>query len=110
MKVKSENKISAPSLVSGKDMEGSRRRRPVTGNVTVGVTETTSSPSTSPAMKSTCDCSKSLKRMTTLFSSWHRALRSSGVLDEEKKTGGRKRRKIISFRFRDECQQNTKEG
>ena len=92
-KVKSENKISAPSLVSGKDMEGSRRRRPVTGKVTVRVTETTPSPSTSPAMVGTCDCSKSLKRITTLFSTWQRALRSSGVLDEEKKTGGRKRRK-----------------
>ena len=90
--MKSENKISAPSLVSGKDMEGSIRRKSVTGNVTVRMTETTS-PSTSPAMVGTCDCSKSLKRITTLFSTWQRALRSSGVLDEEKKTGGRKRRK-----------------
>ena len=82
--------MSAPRLVSEKILKGSRR--PVTEKVT-RVTEKTPSLSSSPAMVSTCDCGKSLKRITTLFSTWQRALRSSGVLEEEKNAGGRKRRK-----------------
>ena len=84
--------MSAPRLVSEKILKGSGK--PVTEKVTENVTETTPSPSTSPAMVSTCDCRKSLKKITMLFSTWQRALRSSGVLEEEKNEGGRKRRKI----------------
>lgn len=52
-------------------------------------------------MERKCDCSKSLKRITTLFATWQRALQTSGVLYEEKSTGKRKgRRKTGGFQSR----------
>ena len=52
-----------------------------------------SSPSSSTALLSTCDCKKSLKKIRTLFTTWEKALRSSGVLEEDEQEGGRKRRR-----------------
>ena len=87
--------MSAPRFASEKMWKG--RRRPVTERVTERVTEKVteraSSPSSSPALLSTCDCKSSLKKIRTFFTTWQKALRSSGVLEEDEPEGGRRKRR-----------------
>ena len=69
------------------------RREPGTGEVTVEMTGKESSPLSSTALKNDCDCTKSLRMIRAFFSSWESALKSSGILEEDKEKGRRKRRK-----------------
>ena len=69
------------------------RREPGTGEVTVEMTGKESSPLSSTALKNACDCTKSLRMIRAFFSSWESALKSSGILEDDKEKGKRKRRK-----------------
>ena len=67
---------------SGKIPRG--RREPGTGEVTVEMTGKETSPLSSTALKNNCDCTKSLRMIRAFFSSWESALKSSGILEEDK--------------------------
>ena len=66
---------------------------PGTGRVTDRMTGRESSTSSSTDMMSACDCNKSLTKIRRLFATWEKALRSSGIMEEDKEEGGRNRKR-----------------